>query len=67
MAGTDSYVSRVVYNRQRPDAGKHVELVPATLVFLSLIHIFRANIVPGSVKAPETWYSKWLDPLFGVE
>lgn len=28
---------------------------------------FRANIVPGSVKAPETWYSKWLDPLFGVE
>ena len=28
---------------------------------------FRANIVQGSVKAPETWYSKWLDPLFGVE
>ena len=32
----DSYVSRVVYNRQRPDAGKHVELVPATLVFCYL-------------------------------
>ena len=32
----DSYVSRVVYNRQRPDAGKHVELLPATLVFCYL-------------------------------
>lgn len=28
---------------------------------------FSANIVAGSVKAPETWYSRWLDPLFGVE
>lgn len=27
---------------------------------------FRANIVPGSIKAPETWYS-FLDPFFGVE
>ena len=26
-----------------------------------------ADIVPGSVKAPETWYSRFLDPLFGVE
>ena len=24
-------------------------------------------IQPGSIKAPETWYSKYLDPLFGVE
>ena len=28
---------------------------------------FSANIVPGSVEAPDTWYSQWLDPLFGVE
>lgn len=28
---------------------------------------FSANIVAGSVEAPETWYSRWLDPLFGVE
>ena len=28
---------------------------------------FRANIVPGTVEAPETWYSGLLDPLFGVE
>lgn len=28
---------------------------------------FSANIVPGSIEAPETWYSQWLDPLFGVE
>lgn len=28
---------------------------------------FRANIVPGSVEAPETWYSPLLDALFGVE
>ncbi len=28
---------------------------------------FSANIVSGSVEAPETWYSKLLDPLFGVE
>ena len=27
---------------------------------------FTANIVPGSVKAPDTWYSGILDPLFGV-
>lgn len=25
------------------------------------------NIVPGSVEAPETWYSPMLDVLFGVE
>ena len=29
-------MSRVVYNRQRPDAGKHVELLSATLVFCYL-------------------------------
>lgn len=28
---------------------------------------FAANVVPGSVPAPETWYSGVLDPLFGVE
>lgn len=28
---------------------------------------FRANITPGSVEAPETWYSPFLDKLFGVE
>lgn len=28
---------------------------------------FTANIVAGSTEAPETWYSVWLDPLFGVE
>ena len=28
---------------------------------------FMANIVAGSTEAPETWYSVWLDPLFGVE
>ena len=28
---------------------------------------FRANITPGSVEAPETWYSPFLDALFGVE
>ena len=28
---------------------------------------FRANITPGSVEAPETWYSPFLDTLFGVE
>ena len=28
---------------------------------------FSANIVPGSIEAPDTWYSQWLDPLFGVE
>lgn len=28
---------------------------------------FTANIVPGTIEAPDTWYSKWLDPLFGVE
>lgn len=28
---------------------------------------FAANIVPGSVEMPETWYSKLLDPFFGVE
>lgn len=27
---------------------------------------FTANIVPGSVEAPDTWYS-FLDPIFGVE
>lgn len=27
---------------------------------------FKANIVPGSVEAPETWYSPFLDALFGV-
>ena len=26
-----------------------------------------ANIVSGSIAAPETWYSPILDPLFGVE
>ena len=26
-----------------------------------------ANIVSGSIDAPETWYSPFLDPLFGVE
>lgn len=28
---------------------------------------FLANITPGSVQAPETWYSPVLDVLFGVE
>lgn len=28
---------------------------------------FTANIVPGSVEVPETWYSPMLDALFGVE
>ena len=28
---------------------------------------FRANVVPGSVEAPATWYSPILDPLFGVK
>lgn len=28
---------------------------------------FTASIVPGSIPAPETWYSGILDPLFGVE
>lgn len=28
---------------------------------------FRANITPGSVEAPETWYTPFLDALFGVE
>ena len=28
---------------------------------------FTANIVPGSIKAPETWYSPFLDALFGVK
>lgn len=28
---------------------------------------FRASIVPGSVPAPETWYSKLFGPLFGEE
>ena len=28
---------------------------------------FSANIVQGSIEAPDTWYSQWLDPLFGVE
>lgn len=28
---------------------------------------FIANIVPGTVEAPETWYSRLLDPIFGVE
>lgn len=28
---------------------------------------FQANIMPGSVPAPETWYSKFLDPFFGVD
>lgn len=27
---------------------------------------FIANVSPGSVKPPETWYSSFLDPLFGV-
>lgn len=27
---------------------------------------FIANVSPGSVKPPETWYSAFLDPLFGV-
>ncbi len=27
---------------------------------------FVANIVPGSIEAPETWYSGFLDPFFGV-
>lgn len=27
---------------------------------------FIANVSPGSVTAPETWYSGFLDPLFGV-
>ena len=26
---------------------------------------FTASIVPGSISAPETWYSKLLDPIFG--
>ncbi len=26
---------------------------------------FTASIVPGSIPAPETWYSKLLDPIFG--
>lgn len=28
---------------------------------------FTANIIPGSVKAPETWYSPLLDAVFGVQ
>ena len=28
---------------------------------------FTANIVPGSMEAPETWYSPVLDALFGVK
>ena len=28
---------------------------------------FRANVVSDSVKAPETWYSPFLDVVFGVE
>lgn len=28
---------------------------------------FTANIVPGSIEAPETWYSPVLDVLFGVK
>ena len=28
---------------------------------------FRANITPGSVEAPDTWYSPFLDALFGVK
>ena len=28
---------------------------------------FTANIVPGTVEAPETWYSEILDPIFGVK
>lgn len=28
---------------------------------------FSAPVQPGSVAAPETWYSKLLDPLFGIE
>ena len=28
---------------------------------------FIANVSPGSITAPETWYSAFLDPLFGVE
>lgn len=28
---------------------------------------FRANITSDSIEAPETWYSPFLDPLFGVE
>lgn len=27
----------------------------------------RANVVSGSIETPETWYSPFLDPLFGVE
>lgn len=28
---------------------------------------FRANITPGSIEAPDTWYSPFFDALFGVE
>ena len=28
---------------------------------------FTANIVPGTIEAPETWYSEILDPIFGVK
>ncbi len=28
---------------------------------------FQANIVSGDIKAPETWYSPFLDAVFGVE
>ncbi len=28
---------------------------------------FVANIIPGSIEAPETWYSRILDPLFNVD
>ena len=28
---------------------------------------FEANIVPGSIEAPETWYSEIFDPIFGLE
>ena len=28
---------------------------------------FTASIVAGSTQVPETWYSVWLDPFFGVE
>lgn len=32
---------------------------------LDSVSTFTASIVPGSIPAPETWYSKLLDPIFG--
>lgn len=41
------------------------QAVAVTGVELEDTSRFTANIVPGTVPAPETWYSPFLDPLFG--